>query len=107
MCGCASPRSRERYLWKGAKSPSPAARTRAAVRRMSQKSAAGIALIVIGLLILVPTGLCTAVLGVTVVTYDSVSSLPEVLAWGGPGIAIGLAITAFGAMLRRSRKERP
>jgi hypothetical protein len=74
---------------------------------MTRKSAAGIALIVIGLLILVPSGLCTAVLGVTFITYDSVSSLPEVLAWGGPGIAIGVALTVLGVMLWRRGKERP
>jgi hypothetical protein len=68
----------------------------------------GMALIVIGLLILIPSGLCTAVMGgMSIVEMFSSSTgldiLPEVLMVGVPFILIGFILFRVGVNLRRPR----
>jgi len=66
----------------------------------------GMALIVVGLLILIPSGLCTAVMG-GMSLFEMFSSstglniLPEVLTFGLPFIAIGIALFYAGRRMRR------
>jgi hypothetical protein len=70
------------------------------------RMAGGMALIVIGLLILVPSGLCTAVVGAMSI-FEMFSSstgldvLPEALMFGGPFIAIGALLFYAGRRMRR------
>jgi hypothetical protein len=64
------------------------------------RSAVGIALICIGLLILVPSGLCSAWFGLQSLT-DSHGLALVVLVYGGPPMAIGAALLFVGLRLRR------
>ena len=68
----------------------------------------GMALIVIGLLILIPSGLCTAVFGgMSIFEMFSSSTgldvLPEALMIGGPFILIGFILFRVGTNLRRPK----
>ena len=70
------------------------------------RMAGGMALIVIGLLILVPSGLCTAFFGgMSLIEMFSDSSgldvLPEALMFGGPFILIGALLFYAGRKMRR------
>ena len=78
-----------------------------------RRSGAAIALIAVGLLILVPSGLCSAVLGIVflneALTYtgrsaaDSRELLRVVLMVGGPPMALGAFLLWLGLRQRRSR----
>jgi hypothetical protein len=70
----------------------------------------GMALIVIGLLILIPSGLCTAIFGVMSfadlfsspsAAGEAMSILLEVLIVGGPFIVVGFVLFRVGLALRR------
>jgi hypothetical protein len=69
---------------------------------------AGMALMVVGLLILVPSGLCTAAVGAMSI-YESLTSstglnvVSEALVFGGPFILVGALLFLWGRSLRRSR----
>ena len=72
--------------------------------------AVGMALIVIGLLILIPSGLCTAIFGgatfmsaITGSTESALNDLPEILLFGGPFIVVGLLLFLAGRAMRRRR----
>ena len=72
-----------------------------------RRGAAAIALIVVGLLILIPSGLCTSVFVIMglvssfSVPGDSASSFLEALVFGGPFIAFGTALLVLGLRGRR------
>jgi hypothetical protein len=76
-------------------------------------SAAGtVALMIIGLLFLVPSGLCTGILGGGAVVDafvhpenigDSVSMIATVAIVGGPFVAFGAVLVWFGVKRMRSR----
>jgi hypothetical protein len=76
-------------------------------------SAAGTAaLLIIGLLFLIPSGLCTGILGGGALldafvhpenSGDSVSMIVMVAIVGGPFVAIGAALVWFGVKRMRSR----
>jgi hypothetical protein len=66
----------------------------------------GMALIVIGLLILIPSGLCTAFFGAmsvweTITGGTGLSVLPEALMVGGPFIVVGALLFYWGRHLRK------
>jgi len=65
-----------------------------------------LALVLIGLLILIPSGLCTAVFGVAAVSDRTgmLSNLLMVLLVGGPVIAIGAVMIYAGVKLFREKK---
>jgi hypothetical protein len=72
-----------------------------------------VALIVVGLLLLVPSGLCTAAVGLGAIygmiaspqnAGDALGVIPMVLIVGGPFIAGGAALLITG--IRRSRANR-
>jgi hypothetical protein len=74
------------------------------------RMAGGMALIVIGLLILVPSGLCTAAFGIGALSdmfsspsaaQEAFSIMLEVLLFGGPFIAVGAALFYAGRRMRR------
>lgn len=70
------------------------------------RMAGGMALIVIGLLILIPSGLCTAFFGgMSIIEMFSDSTgldvLPEALMVGGPFILIGTLLFYAGRRMRR------
>jgi hypothetical protein len=73
------------------------------------RMAGGMALIVIGLLILIPSGLCTALFGAGSLMdmfsgHDTgLDILPEVLMVGGPFILIGYGLFHLGRRLRRPK----
>ena len=72
-----------------------------------RRGAAAIALIVVGLLILIPSGLCTSafvIMGLVTMFSepgDSTSSFMEALVFGGPFILVGAALLALGLRGRR------
>ena len=65
-----------------------------------------IALFILGLLILVPSGLCTAVLGGSIILeglpHGDLSGIPIVLIYGGVPVAMG-AVLVWGAFKARRR----
>jgi hypothetical protein len=65
-----------------------------------------IALFVLGLLILVPSGLCTLVLGGSIIAeglpHGDLSAIPIVLIYGGIPVAMG-AVLVWGALKARRR----
>lgn len=70
------------------------------------RMAGGMALIVIGLLILIPSGLCTAAFGglslfEMATSSTGLSVLPEALMIGGPFILIGFVLFRVGVNMRR------
>jgi len=72
------------------------------------RMAGGLALIVIGLLILIPSGLCTALFGGASIFEmlrggSGLNVLPEALMVGGPFILIGFVLFRVGVTLRRSK----
>ena len=69
------------------------------IERRPRRRGTSIALICIGLLILVPSGLCTGFFGVALVRGGGPILL--VFLFGGPPILIGLALLLWG--LRRDR----
>jgi hypothetical protein len=76
------------------------------------RMAGGMALVVIGLLILVPSGLCTAVVGgMSIVEMFSnptgLDVLPEALMVGGPFILIGWLLFYVGRRMRRPAQQDP
>ena len=76
------------------------------------RMAGGMALIVIGLLILIPSGLCTAVVGgMSIFEMFSSSTglnvLPEALTVGAPFILIGLLLFYVGRRMRRPVQQDP
>jgi hypothetical protein len=67
----------------------------------------GLALILIGLLILVPSGLCTAFFGAMslwgmMTSSGGISFLPEAIGYGAPPIAVGALLIFAGRRLRRA-----
>ena len=72
--------------------------------------AAGVALLILGLLILVPAGLCTGIIAigalVNMVQYPSAASmLPTALIFGGPFVAAGGVLVWQGVERLRRRDE--
>ncbi|HEY1710370.1 MAG TPA: hypothetical protein VGG10_19015 [Rhizomicrobium sp.] len=72
------------------------------------RMASGMALIVIGLLILIPSGLCSAIFGagafmsaISGSTESALNDVPEILLVGGPFIVVGLLLFLAGRRLRR------
>jgi hypothetical protein len=66
-------------------------------------SAAAIALLVVGLLILIPSGLCTGVFAIPMLadwSSEATSYLLVVLVYGGPFIAIGTALVVAAFAVR-------
>jgi hypothetical protein len=63
-----------------------------------RRTGGAIALIAIGLLILVPSGLCTALVGI----YDAVGFNWLVFLIGGPPMALGALLLFLGLSWRRS-----
>ena len=63
-------------------------------------TAGGIALFAIGLLIAIPSGLCTMVLGLPIM-FSTPNDLPMVLLFGGLPFVIGFALILIGLNLRR------
>jgi hypothetical protein len=66
----------------------------------------GMALIIIGLLILIPSGLCTAFFGAmsiweTISGGTGLSVLPEALMFGAPFIVVGALLFYAGRRLRK------
>ena len=68
----------------------------------SESPGCAIALIVIGLLVLVPSGLCTAVMG-----FSSWDSLAVALSIGGPFIVVGGGLVLGGIAWLRSVDKAP
>ena len=68
-------------------------------------TAISIALLILGLLILVPSGLCTALLGGSIIAEGlpngDLSGIPIVLLYGGPPIAVGAALVWAAFKARR------
>jgi hypothetical protein len=64
-----------------------------------------IALLILGLLILIPSGLCTALLGGSIIVEGlpngDLSGIPIVLLYGGPPIAVGAALVWAAFKARR------
>jgi hypothetical protein len=64
-----------------------------------------IALLILGLLILIPSGLCTALLGGSIIAEGlpngDLSGIPIVLLYGGPPVAIGAALVWAAFKARR------
>ena len=77
-----------------------------APRRKSRWTGVSIALLVLGLLILVPSGLCTAILGGSIIIeglpYGDLSAIPIVLIYGDVPVAMG-AVLVWGAFKARRR----
>jgi hypothetical protein len=76
-------------------------------RSRPPRRGSSIALICTGLLILVPSGLCTAVFGIGFLGSSGQTESFDGLIWvvlmvGGPPIAIGIALFVWG--LRRDRR---
>lgn len=72
--------------------------------------AGGIALLVLGLVILVPSGLCTGIMAIGAIVsmfrYPSaVGLLPTALIFGGPFVAAGSALVWQGIKRLRNRDE--
>ena len=76
--------------------------------------AGSIALIIVGLLILAPSGLCTGTLALPAIiyaitnparAYNYLASVPIVLIVGGPFIVFGAGLTFSGIKELRRRKE--
>jgi len=72
----------------------------------------GMALIVIGLLILIPSGLCTAVVGgmsifEMITSSTGLNVLPEALTVGAPFILIGGLLFFLGRRMRRPVQQDP
>lgn len=69
-------------------------------------TAISVALLILGLMILVPSGLCTAVLGGSIIVeglpYGDLSGIPIVLIYGGVPIAFGVALV-WAALKSRPR----
>jgi hypothetical protein len=73
--------------------------------------AGAIAMVIIGLLIIVPSGLCTAVIGVGALVEtilhpangDGLAGFVMVLTTGGPFVAAGFALIWFGVKRMRGR----
>ena len=67
--------------------------------------AVSIALFVLGLLILVPSGLCTLVLGGSIIAeglpHGDFSAIPIVLIYGGVPVAMGAAVVWVAFKARR------
>jgi len=67
---------------------------------------AAIALLILGLLILLPSGLCTVVVGGSIIIeglpYGDLSGIPIVLIYGGVPVAMG-AVLVWGALKARRR----
>ena len=73
------------------------------IERRPRRRGTSIALICIGLLILVPSGLCTTFFGVAPVIHGAGGSLIGIaLLLGGPPIVIGIALIWWG--LTRDRR---
>ena len=68
-------------------------------------TAISIALLILGLLILIPSGLCTALLGGSIIAEGlpngDLSGIPIVLLYGGPPIAMGAALVWAALKSRR------
>jgi hypothetical protein len=68
-------------------------------------TAISIALLILGLLILIPSGLCTALLGGSIIVEGlpngDLSGIPIVLLYGGPPIAMGAALVWAALKSRR------
>lgn len=68
-------------------------------------TAISIALLILGLLILIPSGLCTALLGGSIIAEGlpngDPSGIPIVLLYGGPPVAIGAALVWAAFKARR------
>jgi hypothetical protein len=66
-----------------------------------------VALLILGLLILIPSGLCTALLGGSIIVeglpYGDLTGIPIVLLYGGPPIAVGVAL--IWAALKARRRD--
>jgi len=64
-----------------------------------------IALLILGLLILIPSGLCTALLGGSIIAEGlpngDLSGVPIVLLYGAPPIAVGAALVWAAFKARR------
>jgi hypothetical protein len=64
-----------------------------------------VALFVVGLLILVPSGLCTVLLGGSIIVeglpYGDFSGIPIVLIYGGVPVAMGTALVYAALQIRR------
>jgi hypothetical protein len=69
----------------------------------SESPGCAIALVVIGLLILIPSGLCTTLMG----SQASQRDLGVVLSVGGPFILIGAGLLFFGVVALRNRGRTP
>ena len=70
-------------------------------------TAISVAILILGLLILIPSGLCTALLGGSIIAEGlpngDLSGIPIVLLYGGPPIAMGAALV--WAALKARRRE--
>ena len=68
-------------------------------------TAISIALLILGLLILIPSGLCTALLGGSIIVEGlpsgDLSGIPIVVLYGGPPIAMGAALVWVAFKARR------
>jgi hypothetical protein len=68
-------------------------------------TASAVALLVIGLLILVPSGLCTAFFGIMGILYgsgaDALNTLSEALVFGGPFVVVGALFVVLGFRARK------
>ena len=68
-------------------------------------TAISIALLILGLLILIPSGLCTALLGGSIIAEGlpngDLSGIPIVLLYGGPPVAMGASLVWAAFKARR------
>lgn len=79
-----------------------------APRRAPKWTGWAVTLFAIGLLILIPSGLCTGIMGVGAL-YEGLSGngsdatgfFTEVLAFGGPFIAVGIGLVMAGLSIRK------
>jgi hypothetical protein len=68
--------------------------------------ALALAVFVIGLLILIPSGLCTGIFGIMAIVgsfrspEDAIGLMVEALAFGGPFIAVGVGLVTLGRRMR-------
>ena len=73
------------------------------------RAGCGLALFILGMLILVPSGLCTSILLLSVLNEplrDILGAVWMVLLIGGPFILVGGALVFVGLRWRRSAKQR-
>ena len=68
-------------------------------------TAISVALLILGLLILIPSGLCTVLLGGSIIAEGlpngDLSGIPIVLLYGGPPVAMGAALVWAALKSRR------